>query len=132
MKMGLVASISLCLLALFTQGAFAQDSDRESFDRKMYTAVPLPHFGTSPRQFASLSVEQRRNLLACRDVLISLLQSVGSNSSISQYLAPDQAKKYRTPADLVAPETSLMEVGILDGDFEADGGPFSLFYSTIF
>ena len=131
MKIGLSALIALCLSAVFTQGAFGQVSERESFDRKLYTVVSLPHFKTSPQQFAGLSADQKRNLLACRDVLISFFQRADSKADITRYLAPDQAKKYRTLADLVEPETSLMEIGILDWDFEGDGNQIHLRFFTV-
>jgi hypothetical protein len=131
MKYGYIAVMYLCLSTLLSQGSLAQDSERKAFDRKMYAVVSLPHFGTSPGQFAGLTVGQRRSLLACRDILISLFQSLDSNTNFAQYLTPDQAKKYRTPADLVAPETSLMEVGILDWDVKGDGKEIQLRFFTV-
>jgi hypothetical protein len=95
-------------------GAVTQPTDREIFDRKLYSIVPFRGFGTNPKQFAELSEAQKQNLLAGHDVLAALFQAIDSGGDVSIYLTPEVRKHYRTSGDFIAPETSLMDIGILD------------------
>ena len=57
------------LTSVGMQGAASESSDREAFDRKMFSVVPLHNFGTSPREFAGLNDTQKQSLLTCHDAL---------------------------------------------------------------
>jgi len=131
MKILLSALTIAWLSTVGIQGAPSETSDRETFDRKMYSVVPLHNFGTSPKQFAGLDDGQKQSLLACRDVLVALFRGIDTNGDISKYLTPELGKKYRTGADFVEPETSLMEVGILDWDFVSGETQIQLRYVAI-
>jgi len=117
MKILLRALMLASLLLVGIRVEPGEISEREAFDRKMYSVIPLHNFGTNPQQFASLDDGKKQSLLACRDVLLSLFRALDTNGDISKFLTPELSKKYRTGADFVDPETSLEEVGILDWDF---------------
>jgi hypothetical protein len=107
----------LLLSAISINGTPSESADREAFDRRMYSVVHLHGFGTNPEQFASLSDAQKRDLLACRDVLVALFRSLDTNGGTSKYLTSELAKKYRTGADFIEPETSLEQIATLDWNF---------------
>jgi hypothetical protein len=133
MKFIQLGFLVLCASATYAQGVPAESSERAFFDKKIYTAISLAHLGTSPEQFASLEANQKRDLLECREVFARFFRSVVTHGNLAQYLTPDQAKKYRTAADLVAPETALMEVGILDWNISDDGKGIQLhFFAVVF
>jgi hypothetical protein len=75
----------------------------------------LSRFGTGPKQFASLSANEREKLLACRDALIAFFTAMDEGRDISPYLTPELAREYGNGAALLDPETTIVEVGIFDG-----------------
>jgi len=121
----------ILLFAGFVQNMFARNSEKESFDRKLYSVAFLSQFGTSPKQFASLNASQKTSLLACHDVLIAVFQHLDKNSDISQYLTHELARKYVNGTSLVDPESSLMEVGVFDWSFHDDGKRIELWFLTV-
>jgi hypothetical protein len=116
----IAVSLAILFLAAVTiQGEPSQAPGREAFDRRMFSPVALGTFGTtSPEQFASLDDGQKQALLGCHDVLVALFRRLSKREDFSEYLTTELQKKYRTAADLVAPETELAEVGLLDWDFQ--------------
>lgn len=108
----------LFLASITIQSEPAQVPSREAFDRRMFSRVTPGTFGTSPEQFVRLDDGQKQALLACHDVLVALFRRLSKGENFSEYLTTQLLKKYRTAADLVAPETELAEVGVLDWDFQ--------------
>jgi len=124
----------LFLAAVTIQSQTGQAPSREAFDRRMFSPVALGSFGrTSPEQFASLDDGQKESLLACHDVLVALFRRLSKGENFSEYLTTELLKKYRTGADLVAPETELEEVGVLDWDFQGGKSEIQIhFFATVY
>jgi len=131
MEVVLRTLVAMWLFVGCIQTTFGQTSDRESFDTKLYSVVPLRHFGTGPKQFAGLSAHDKASLLACRDVLTALFQGVDRNIDVSRYLTSELARKYGNGTSLLDPETSLMEVGIFDWSVPDDGNRIELHFLTL-
>lgn len=116
MRSILTALAVLFLSVASINGAPSEATDREAFNRKMYSVAPMHNFGNLG-QYASLGDHQKQDLLACHDVLVALFRRLDAKGDFSPYLTPEMRKKYRTWADFVDPETELEEVGVLDWTF---------------
>ena len=103
----------------------------------MYAISQLNSFGSDSQKFAALNDADKKNLLACRDILFGLLRAVERKTAISEYVTPELAKKYRDSAGLAAslldPETSLIAVGVSDFAVPPGGREIHLhFYAVTF
>jgi hypothetical protein len=125
-----VAIVALFLLGC-AQGSRSQAAARESFDKKLYSVVLLSHFGTGPQQFASLSIKDRENLLACRDVLTAFFTTLDGGQDIAPFLTAELARKYGNGATLVDPETTIMEIGIFDWSIRDTGKKIDLQFLVV-
>jgi hypothetical protein len=99
--------------------AFGQNPDRKSFENRLYSITQIATFGLDDERFALLSPNNKRNLLACRDVLVALLRGIEKNEPTLRYLTPELARRYGTAlaARLVGLETSIDAVGVTDFAF---------------
>jgi hypothetical protein len=127
--------VRVMIVALFSlgcvRGSFSQTADRESFDKKLYSVIPLSRFGTGPKQFASLSTNEREKLLACRDALIAFFTALDEGRDISPYLTPELARKYGNGATLIDPEGTIMEVGVFDWNIGDTGKKIDLRFLAV-
>lgn len=133
MKTILGTLILSCLVIASGQNTFFQNEERDHFDKKLYSVVPLSHFGTGPKQFAALSPDDRASLLACHDVLSAFFRALDRGGDLSQFQSPELARKYANGEGLLGPEMSLMEIGVFDWNIRDTGKKLDLsFFALVF
>lgn len=111
----------ICGLMSFGQRTTAQTTDKNSFERRMYSIEAISHFGIDEQKFANLTESDKRNLFECRDDLIGLLRAIQTKRNAMAYVTSDLVRKYGNTtalaANLLEPETSLLAAGVSDFDF---------------
>ena len=117
MKCNLLVSIVSCaLLFALAPRSLCQTKDDRSFDAKLYAITQLDHFAVDPQRLAALSEEDKANLLASREILISLLKAIKNNAPITPYVTTELSKKYKDSsafaASVLEPETTLLAAGV--------------------
>lgn len=117
------------------QATLGQATEQRSFEKRMYSVSQLSFFGSDPQEFAGLSVDDQRNLLQCRRVLMALLQDVETGADARKYLTKDLARTYETPtafaSSLVESETSLVAAGVTEFSVEPDRSQVNLHFFVV-
>jgi hypothetical protein len=110
------------IIAVVGPYATAQVAER-SFESRMSAIERLDYH--DPIRFAGLGERDRRALLACRSAVVAVLKGVG-RTDLRPYLTPELARKYPTSEalakSLIAPETTLLAVGVREFDFDDSNG----------
>jgi hypothetical protein len=114
----------LLFIAVLSPYAMAQVA-QGTFESRMYAIERLDYNDPNPIRFVGLSERDRRALLACRSAVVAVLKGVG-RTDLRPYLTPELARKYPTSEalakSLIAPETTLLAVGVREFDFDDSNG----------
>src|SRR5207248_1101750 len=116
--------LALCVVIGLAGRTSAQTAAPHTFDDKVLAITTLGHIPVDPRAFASLNPRDQQDMLACRDVLMSLLRTLQTGGDALRYLAPEFASQFKTAADVLASmtarDTSLMAAGVSGVEFADD------------
>lgn len=119
--MGRITVMSILLLALMATDGIAQG---RTFDQEVFSLHQLKIL-TSKGKTATLSTQQRREVLRARQVVISLLQHLNDGRDGLGYLTPQLAKRFKDTDELaraiIDPETVLLAVAVTDYDMDKAG-----------